>query len=357
MHSLYPLENEVSKSWPPADWQDVGVVLAVSGGADSVALTRTMAGVRIPGAGRLSVAHFNHHLRGTDSQADQQFVQDLCRRLALECVVGHGDESGPETTGDGLEAACRAARYAFLQQAAEALGARYVVTAHTADDQAETVLHHVLRGSGLAGLAGMARTRPLGPAVTLMRPMLGVRRHEVLAYLKDLDQPFRHDQSNLDPRFTRNRIRHELLPLIAREYSAAVVESLVRLSALAADVQRVVERAAERLLESAVIEEDAWGVVLHCPTFAAQDRHLVRESFVSLWRRQGWPLQDMGYAQWNLLADLAVGERSEAACSRELEHGTHKQRCPSFKRVFPGSIMVERRGQQLALCADAAPQI
>jgi tRNA(Ile)-lysidine synthase len=330
---MHPLERQLASTWPPADWQDVGLVLAVSGGADSVALARAMVALKPQGAGCLAVAHFNHHLRGADSHADQQFVEALARQLSLDCAVGHADATRLDSTGNGLEAAARAQRYDFLRQTAESRGARYVVVAHTADDQAETVLHHVLRGTGLAGLAGMPRTRPLGPAVTLIRPLLQVRRHEVLAYLTALEQPFREDTTNLDPQFTRNRIRHALVPLLTREFSPGVVDSLLRLSTLAADAQRVIDCAADGALERAIVAQDGAGATLDCQTLAGQDRHLVRETFVALWRRRGWPMQDMGYAQWNLLADMALGESANG------------------KRDFPGAITAQREGARLSVRA------
>ena len=145
------------------------------------------------------------------------------------------------------EATARTARYAFLQETAERFGARYVVTGHTADDQAETILHRIVRGTGIAGLAGMARVRPLGPAATLIRPLLDFRRLELLAYLTDLGQPFRSDSSNSDTAFTRNRIRCRLLPELAAEYNPGVVASLVRLGRLAGEVQSVVDALVEDL--------------------------------------------------------------------------------------------------------------
>ena len=135
-----------------------------------------------------------------------------------------------------------------MQSTAERLGARYVVTAHTADDQAETILHRILRGTGVAGLAGMRRARPLGPAATLIRPLLDVRRAEILAYLSELQQPFQDDASNSDLGFTRNRIRHELLPRLAADYNSDVVAALLRLGQTAHDAQQHIDAAVEELL-------------------------------------------------------------------------------------------------------------
>jgi tRNA(Ile)-lysidine synthase len=185
---LQPLEQQLVASWPPGGWNEVTVLLAVSGGADSMALLRAMDAVHAGPPGRLGVAHFNHRLRGADADADEQFVVEQCQRSGRTCHLGRRESLSPDAGGDGIEAAARAARYAFLQEVAHRIGARYVVTAHTADDQAETILHHILRGTGLAGLSGIPRTRPLGEAVTLIRPMLDISHDDVLDYLKALDR-------------------------------------------------------------------------------------------------------------------------------------------------------------------------
>ena len=251
-----------------------------------MALLRAMHERRGRGEGRLAVAHFNHRLRGGQSDADEQFVVELCGSLGLDCHVGRAEGTPIESAGDGLEATARAGRYAFLRQTAERIHARYVVTAHTADDQAETILHHVMRGTGLAGLEGIARVLPLGPAVSLVRPLLDASRAEVIDYLSSLDQPFCQDATNDDWQFTRNRIRHELLPLLARDYSPGVVAALVRLGALARDAQDVLEAVGEASLDRSLVESDAARLVLDCRALDAEHRHVVREMLIAAWRRQ-----------------------------------------------------------------------
>ena len=177
------LEERVAQDWPPRVWQDVPVMVAVSGGADSVALLRILERLRPPAA-RLWVAHFHHGLRGADADADEQFVAALADRLKLGFRAGRVPASQLAAGSDGLEAAARRARYAFLTTAAEQVGARYLAVAHTADDQAETILHRILRGTGPAGLAGMPRVRMLSPAVSLVRPLLTIRRLELRDYLE-----------------------------------------------------------------------------------------------------------------------------------------------------------------------------
>ena len=157
---LHPFETRLAASWPPEDWKEITVLVAVSGGGDSVALLRGLAALKLPGEGRLIVAHVNHKLRGADSEADQAFVQELCRQLGLACEIATATVDLSAGRGQGTEATARRGRYAVLDGTAGRVGARFVVTAHTADDQAETILHRMLRGTGIRGLSGMSRSRP-----------------------------------------------------------------------------------------------------------------------------------------------------------------------------------------------------
>ncbi len=227
---LHDFESHFAESWPPEDWCEITVLVAISGGADSVALLRAMLRLKTNGAGRICAAHFNHRLRSAADE-DELFVRGLCAHWKIPCEIGRAEATQiASAPGEGIEEAARRLRYDFLEAAAGNLGARHVVTAHTADDQAETILQRILRGTGLSGLSGIARTRTLGHAA-LMRPLLGFRRAEIERYLADLRQPFRRDDSNSDRRFTRNRIRRELLPLLIREYNAQAVEAILRLGA------------------------------------------------------------------------------------------------------------------------------
>jgi tRNA(Ile)-lysidine synthase len=335
MNPWNDFEARLAADWPPEAWRDVTVLVAVSGGADSVALLRGLLAVRQPGVGQLLVGHVNHGLRGAPSEADAEFVAQLCQRLNTPCQIERVGTPLAQQAGDGIEAAAREARYGLLQRMAESQGARYVATAHTKDDQAETILHHVMRGTGLRGLAGMPRARALGPAVSLVRPLLNFSRAEVLAFLASLDQPFREDATNRDVALTRNRVRHELLPLIKSQYSPAIVEALLRLGQLAADAVATVDESAEQLLERSLIESSDARVVIRCAYLKEQQRHLVREVFVALWRRQGWPAQSMGFGEWDALAEMALASSASEATRR--------------KRVLPGAIAAERHGEQLVI--------
>lgn len=320
----------------------MSVVVAISGGADSVALLRAMHALKTGGEGRLSAAHLNHGLRGPEADADQAFVADLCAKLGVPCHMGRADvEKLAAERGDGLEAAAREARYRFLTRAAAEAGARFLVTAHTADDRAETILHRILRGTGIAGLAGIARTRFLPEAgLTLIRPLLGIRRAELIAYLDELGQPFRHDPSNRDPRFTRNRIRHDLLPMLAEGFNPGVVEALLRLGTLAGEVQTVVDRLVEELAARSVVARTPGFAEIEAAPLADQPRYLLRELLIAVWREQGWPMQSMGFAEWDELAGMAaVSEEPPGA-------GEGPGR---FKRDFPGGVSAAVEAGRLVL--------
>jgi tRNA(Ile)-lysidine synthase len=222
------------------------VGVAVSGGVDSVALLRLLIELRQELGIVLSVVHFNHKLRGAESDADQAFVASLAREHGLEFRAASGDVAQlAAEEGSGVEAAARELRYGFFR---ELLGEgestdvelNKIATAHTLDDQAETVLMRLIRGSGLKGLGGIypriVVEQENGDAHgEIIRPLLGTRRRELEHYLEDLKQPWREDSTNTDARFTRNRVRSLVLPLLEREFNPAVVESFAELAEIARD--------------------------------------------------------------------------------------------------------------------------
>jgi len=324
------VEIQLAEAWPPRLWRDVTVLVAVSGGADSVALLRAMKPLKKGGSGKLLATHFNHGLRGDESDGDEAFVEQLCRRLGVPCQVGRATGSVARNCGgEGVEAAARDARYEFLRETAARVGARYLVTGHTADDQIETILHRILRGTGVAGLAGMTQARPLGEATTLVRPLLGVRRAELIGYLDALGQPYRTDSSNANTQFTRNRLRHELLPLLAERFNPAIDDALLRLASLAGEVQGVVDRLVETLADRSVVEKGG-AVGIDAAALAEEPRYLIRELLIHAWRRRGWPEQSMGYAEWDQLAEMLLTGQPA-------------------KRMFPGGVTAKRDEQRLWL--------
>lgn len=214
--------------------------VAVSGGADSVALTRVLLELRGELGIVLSVIHFNHKIRGDAAAADEQFVCALAAQHNLELHASSGDTPAFARENKlSIETAARELRYAFFESLMKDGTVPSIATAHTLDDQAETVLLRMLRGAGMAGLSGIARNltyagqqgKPLGRVI---RPFLGCRRAEVESYLRELSQPWCEDATNADVTFTRNRARHTLLPLLEREFNPAVKERLSELAESAA---------------------------------------------------------------------------------------------------------------------------
>jgi tRNA(Ile)-lysidine synthase len=302
MAALHEFERCVAAAWPPEGWLDVAVVVAVSGGADSTALLHALATLR-NGQPGLVVAHYNHRLRGQESDDDEQFVGELSQRLGLPSEIGSAP-STLRTVECGREAAARRHRYRFLRAVADRWGARYVVTAHTADDQVETMLHRLVRGTGLRGLAGIPRTRAISPLTVVVRPLLGVTRAQVRLYLDELALPCREDSTNRLTRHTRNRIRHELLPVLRRDYNPAADAAVLRLGDLARQAQEVIDRLVESLISECLVHRSEDEVELRTHSLASQPRFIVREVLISLWRGQPWPLRAMDERKWQQLGQL-----------------------------------------------------
>ncbi|MGB8013113.1 MAG: tRNA lysidine(34) synthetase TilS [Terriglobales bacterium] len=220
---------------------------AVSGGADSVALLCLLLELRDELGIVLSVAHVNHKLRGQESDEDERFVAELAARHGLELHVceapvssGENSEGDPPTDtriASGIEAAARDLRYGFFRRLAREGRLSKIATAHTLDDQAETVLLRIFRGTGIRGLAGIhprivfeEQGQAFGEVV---RPLLDFRRDALQEFLRERGQSWREDASNLDTDFLRNRARHRLLPLIADEFGEAAIEHMSELAEIA----------------------------------------------------------------------------------------------------------------------------
>lgn len=325
--ALHSFERQLAAQWPVANWQNLHVVLAVSGGADSMALLRAILAVKAAcgGVGAVHVGHFDHGLRRGASHADADWLRESCRRLEVPLEVGRSDVMlRAIEDGDGIEAAARNVRYEFLRRMAERLGARFVVTAHTANDQAETVLHRIIRGTGLAGLKGIPASRPLSKSVTLTRPMLAVNRAKVTEYLAEVGQEFRDDSSNANPQHTRNRLRNEILPTIRERLNPEVDAALIRLAEQAAEAQAIVEDLASRIatecvrleLDSLAATRDAARAAIRrihidCGMLAIHPMLLIREVCRVAWRESNWPQQAMGASEWHKLAWLVVKRGSD----------------------------------------------
>jgi tRNA(Ile)-lysidine synthase len=201
------------------------ILLALSGGADSVALLHALAAVRRKFHFELAAAHLNHGLRAAESDRDEAFVRGLCASMRIELIVERSH--GLQKTRGNLEARARAARHRFLSATAERIGADYIALAHQADDQAETVMLRLLRGAGVAGLGAMAESG----AGKIIRPLLQVRRSAILDYVGAIGATFVEDSTNASLKHDRNRVRHRLMPLLERDYAPGLTGRLVELAA------------------------------------------------------------------------------------------------------------------------------
>ena len=326
----HPFLRKLEAAWNPQEWRDVTVIVCVSAGADSVALLRGLASLRADGPGSLVVAHFNHRLRGNASSNDETFTRALCNCLELPLQVGSHTGQRNEVA-DVSEATARAERYAFFEEVAKTQGARFVATAHTADDQAETILHRIVRGTGIGGLGGIPRTRLLATGITMLRPLLAFTRSEISEFLESLPQSFREDSSNRDLRFTRNRIRAELLPELTSLYNPQVRSALLRLGVLAADSQQVVQALCIDLIDRCVTTQSPDQVQICCQPLAAFPTAVLREVLIVLWKNLNWPQQEMGFDHWNQLAEM-------------MQPGSITKRC-----TLPGNIVAAQQGKNLQL--------
>ena len=239
----------------------------VSGGPDSVALLRAVVAL----GGEPVVLHVDHGLRGEESREDAEFVRELCRRLNVRCEV---QRLGLEDSSN-LQERARDERYKLAGEVAAGMGLGVIATAHTADDVAETVLMNLARGTGLRGLAGIPPVRG-----RIQRPLIGRTRREILDYLKEIDQPYRTDPTNLTGKYARNRVRLEVLPVLEELYPAAA-SNIARGASLVREDLEVLEELAtgtlERKGEEVVLPLD--GLMKLRPSLR---RHAVRLAYTTL---------------------------------------------------------------------------
>ena len=349
-----PLLTESIRSyWPESMWHDTTVLVAVSGGADSVALLHGILELA-SNKTRVIVAHFNHAARGAESDEDMDFVRELAVSKGLPFVIDTREiqvayPADDQDAGEPRlsESHLRDLRHRFLKQSAMRLGASWIATGHHADDCVETFLHHLLRGSGPAGLAAMAPTRRLTPSLQLVRPLLGVNRREIVDYLREHGLSFQNDSSNDTSDYTRNRIRNELLPWL-RHYARTegLDRRLWNASQLIREEHMVIESLASAWLnnldisnldntnlDNTNLDNTESMIAYEFDLHACMDTPwpVVREGFVRLFHDWGWPLRAMSQSHWNRIRKLI--DRASAS--------KHPQRLQ-----LPGNIQVTiRRGR------------
>ena len=228
------------------------ILVAVSGGVDSVVLLHVLAEASMKTGNRIHVVHVNHGLRGDESDADAAFVEDISALLGLPFTCASVFIDGKRT---GIEAAARGARYDALEHVAKSIGAGYIAVGHNADDVAETFLMNLSRGSGPSGLSSHRSTRKFGNT-TVIRPLHGVTRGEIEEFAIESGIKWREDSSNQDPKFLRNRVRHELLPLLRDVFGPNISLAIHRSSGLIEQQCIAMDAAMEEIVES-VVDSDS----------------------------------------------------------------------------------------------------
>lgn len=290
-------------------------VLGVSGGPDSTLLLHAMVelGRRIEPSWALHVAHLHHGLRGEDADADEAFVRKLADELGLAFHHEKTDvRAAVARDGGSTEEVARQKRYEFLERIALTVGTELVAVAHHADDNAETLLHRVCRGTGLRGLAGMSDIRSIQPGsrVRLIRPLLQQRRSDIDALLRERGLAARQDSTNFSSEFTRGRIRNEIMPLLRDKLNPNVSEALLRLGEQARWLGTYLEDAAERVFDSLVISESPGRIVLNTNALLSKQRiiqaEVVRRALSLVLGRE----QDLGFAHIDAVLKLAADSES-----------------------------------------------
>jgi len=310
------------------------VVVAVSGGADSMALLHLLLALNATTDWklRLHVAHLNHQLRKEDADEDAAFVQAVCDDLSLPCTIETRDIAArAEAEGIGIEELARRERYTFFERVCLKVGAKVVAVAHHADDNAETILHRILRGTGLRGLAGIPRRRSISPAsdIFVARPVLHLNRKFLRDYLADAGIAFREDKSNQSNEPMRNRIRNVILPMLANEVNPQVHDALTRLGSQARWLEEFLGETVQRTFDTLVISRNDQTLTLNADVMARKSRivqtELVRLAYASF----GLGEQDLAFnhlvSALDLIADPASGRQTQ----------------------LPGGMTIEKRYRQL----------
>ena len=312
-----------------------GVVVGVSGGADSVALLAILRELAADAARgySLTAAHLHHGLRDS-ADADEAFVKELADRWRIPLVSERRDVSaGAESAGEGIEAAGRRLRYEFLGEVAAGAGAACVAVGHHADDNVETVLHRLIRGTHLHGLAGIRPSRRLGASdVMLVRPLLRVRRAEIERYCRQADIAWRTDPTNAEVRFRRNFIRHELLGLLRERLNPRADEAILRLAEAAADADAYLTAQANKVLDVAGEPADGapGALSLDCGLLGSQP-HVIQTCAMRIALEAiGVPMRTVDAEKLNELAELLAGADRQAV-------------------PLPGGYLARRRGDNLIL--------
>ena len=303
-------------------------LIGVSGGADSVCLLRVLVELADVLGLKLAIAHINHRWRGDESDGDEHFVEELATELNLELFV---QRSEPRADGANTEAAAREERWSFFKDLSSTHGFEKIAVAHTRDDRAETFFLNLMRGTGSDGLVAM---KPVSGNV--IRPMIETTKADVEAYLGEIGQDWRRDATNSDIRFTRNKIRHNVLPSLAADFNPRLADALSRTIDILSDEDDWMEQSVSEWLSTRVTD-DGTDLVVQIVDLESQPVGLVRRVLRAALRLSGSSMLDIGYDHIESVRTLLKDGKS----GRVIQ--------------LPGSIGVERNYDSLRFFPDGRP--
>ncbi len=272
------------------------IVVGVSGGSDSVFLLHALVEVKKHLPIFITAAHFNHGIRGEASDRDEQFTRSLCKKKGVPLQ----GEKWERPDGSFSEEEARKARYTFFEKVCEAVKADALALAHTRDDDAETILFRFLRGSGLLGLRGIPYTRSFG-SFRIIRPLKEISKEEICSYLREKKISWCEDASNFDLRYTRNRIRHHLLPLLEKEFNPKIREGLVRFGRNVAEDYEYLQKEGDAAFEKTVLTEGKRSIVFKRKAFQTFPPAIQKQLFRQAVRRLGADMDEIGYSDWEMV--------------------------------------------------------
>lgn len=294
------------------------LVIGVSGGPDSMALLNLLLGLnqQLNWNLDLHVAHLNHKLRPQEAEEDAAFVQAAADAHSLACTIQSSDVAAlAEVEGQSTEEIGRRERYEFYERVCLQAGSKMIALAHQSDDNAETILQRILRGTGVRGLAGIPRTRRLSPGseITVVRPILRRSRDWVMAYLADEGIPYREDVTNLSNEPLRNRIRNKILPDLAADVNPQVKEALNRLGEQAQWAAEYLKETVERTFATLIVSRNDQVLTINADALGRKSRIVQTEIIRLAYRSFGLGEQDLAFthlrAAFDLLADPASGRQ------------------------------------------------
>lgn len=279
------------------------IVIGVSGGPDSVALTYALRSInQIEALGcEFYIAHLNHKLRGAESDEDSEYVKQIAHQLDMPVLIKETDiKRVSKESRLSIEEAARIERYSFLKSCANSVGASHVAVAHTADDNIETMLHRIIRGTGIIGLRGIAPKRPIsqGSAISLIRPFLRLWKRDILQYLKEKDVTHRTDSSNLQKKHLRNKIRIELIPLLEEAYNNQIKRSLANLCEIFDENNKLIGSLSQSLLNEAVLERNRNKCVLNSKILLRSPEIVQQKAVHDILSNMDVPLKHIGYRKY-----------------------------------------------------------